>query len=402
VTAVLYEWSYFQIADAEDCLRKWAWERLEGVERERNKHAAFGIDGHDILKNWLAKREFDWKRPASKAAAELAKYLPMPQEIEPKHVELEFGFEILGEKFIGGADLFVEVGRLGRPVIYDHKFTTDPYKWALAPESFKDDIQATIYATYAIIKTRAPAVDVQWTYSASSGKPRARPVTATLTATDITPRMERTLTTAKVLRTLYEENPRALDLPPNVAMCEAYGGCPFRKCCNLTPSQMMEAIMAQGQTMAKTPEEYLAELRARRNGQAIQQPVNPPGGAPAPIDVSQPVQTQPVSDLAARMAERRKAMQAAAPAPAAAAAVQEISPSPPPPAEEKPARAPGRPKKDTSTPVADVFMEFLKVTWPVTHAEVLPRSEDDEQLVAELAASRADKLVMQQLKRFAG
>jgi len=392
---VHYESSYYQVDTFEQCPRKWGWEALDGVEREKNKFALLGISGHDILKGWLAERIFLWDQPASKIAAEMTKYLPPPQAVKREHVEMPFRMVLADVDFIGDMDLFVPAGVVSEfPRVYDHKFTTD-LKWAKPADLLDGDIQATLYAAAGLLKTGVREIEVQWTYGRTKGKPEAKPVVARFNGAMIRARVEKSIETSRHIRLIREAKLTALQLPYNAGACQAYGGCPFRQLCNLTPQEEMESVMSQGSAQ----ERFLAELRAgRQNGQPVTQPVNPPQTA------TQPASTGGVGVLAALKASTPPLpqMQVAAPAAPAAQVVPQAQILPQPqhtPATlpqsqvavevqvaepSKAARSPGRPK---TSPLEERWAGFLGAARLVN------------QSVAQ-AAVDADDMLREYLQRF--
>jgi PD-(D/E)XK nuclease superfamily protein len=381
---VVYEYSVFQIDNYERCPRKWGWLQLDGVVRgPKSKYQLFGIDGHGILEKWFKKRHFEWDRDASKAAAELAKLLPTPQEVDPANVEQPFGVTLAGFRFIGDMDLFMPKGPNGKPRIYDYKFPTS-LDWMLTPEAMVDDVQVTLYAAYGLLKTNAPEIEVQWNYSRRTGSPKALPVLNTLNGAAIRPRIEKTLESAREMKEIQEAGLTSLDLPFNPCECEAYGGCEFKSLCNLTAEQQMEAVMEQ----ASAKGSFLKKLQERRNGQPVEQPVNPEPPAAVAAPAPTPAPTNP---LAAKLAARNAA--------AAQAQVQSAPPLPEatPEPVATPARGPGRPKKDNTS---EVWSSFAQAALPAAIGYCLKEGVLGTDEAAQTAAEYADAMVLEYSKRF--
>jgi hypothetical protein len=298
---------------------------------------------------------------------------------------MPFGMALADVKFVGDMDLFMPAGTVSEfPRVYDHKFTRD-LKWALPAESMVDDVQATLYAAAGLLKTGAREIEVQWTYGKTEGAPKATATVARLNGSMIRARVERSIETSRNLRLIREAGLKTLDLPYNAGACQQYGGCPFRKLCNLTPEEEMESVMAQGSAQ----DSYLEQLRARKNGQGIAQPVNPPTAA-APTVVQSPVPSPaPASGGALAALQARRAIATPAPAQTTAAEPPAAAPSPvPEPAAEKPARGPGRPK---SAPLEERWAGFMAAATPL-----IVNMDGD----IATAAQMADDMLKEYLQRF--
>lgn len=335
------------------CNRKFAWRYIEGIAGAENKWATFGTNTHGHLERWLGNKipPLD-NTPEQRLAQVMLKHLPPPQAVIPSNVEIELSMRLGGIYFIGKIDLWMPEGysEVPMPIVYDHK-TTGDLQWALTPEGMKNDVQATIYAAWAMLKSRSPQVSVQWTYGVRSPQ-KAHPVRAVLTGRDIQERLSKNIESAKEMKALTLSGARALDVVYDASACEAFGGCPYKDNCNLSVEERIESIMAQGQEKQMTVEDRLKARRAKATG------VNPPAAAPAPAAPAPaapvpaaPVPAAPATDVAAvakpvinRLKERRKAGVptvdlSEAPAP---------PPPPPEPAEAEAKRGRGRPKGSTN------------------------------------------------------
>lgn len=334
-----------QVSTYELCARKWAWKYLDGIEGEENKWATFGTNTHGHLERWLSLKvpPLD-NTPEQKLAQVMLKHLPPPQAVVASDVEIELSLRLSGVYFIGKIDLWMPNGysEVPMPIVYDHK-TTGDLQWALTPELMKEDIQATIYAAWAMLKTRKEQVAVQWTYGVRK-PPRAHPVRAVLTGRDIQDRLSLTLASAKEMRDLYHSEKKALDVVYDASACEAYGGCPYRAHCNLTDEERIDAIMAQGQEKQLTIQERLKARSA-----AASKGTNPPAvAAPAEAPPASTTATEPsttkAKNLLSRMRDRvASGTPTTTETPAAPAAET--------PAPETPKRGRGRPRL-VSTPAA--------------------------------------------------
>jgi hypothetical protein len=121
-----------QLDTADGCLRKWAWEKIDGYPRPQNASAALGSEVHAQLEDWLQEgKPFDLTTKAGEVA--MAGYHLIPAPGTPHMaVEQEFVLEAWGHRIFGLKDLEFQ----DRPEVWDHKTTKDP-KWAKTPEELK-------------------------------------------------------------------------------------------------------------------------------------------------------------------------------------------------------------------------------------------------------------------------
>lgn len=252
-----------QISTAELCLRKWAFIYIEGLRTPPNKFAQFGTDTHSHLEKWLkAGRVPPDGEPTGALAQVMIPHLPPHQAVKPDNVEIGLGMTLGGIYFRGFIDLWMPEWpghKDWTPRVYDHK-TTSGLEWAKTSEGLTEDVQATLYAAWALMKSHAPTVSLQWTYGLTKGKPKSLPVIREgITGGMISERLGKTIDTAKETQLLKQSGVRALDVPYDANGCEAFGGCPFQERCNLSPAQRMRSLMSQGNTKA----DFLTKLRAR-------------------------------------------------------------------------------------------------------------------------------------------
>lgn len=341
-------YSASQIATAEDCLRKWAWDKIDGIKGDPNPHAQFGTATHDHLEAWLkAKTIPPDDTPEGVTAQAMIPALPPPQSVNPDDVEIKFGLMLGDFEFVGYIDLWVP-NRDPRPLVCDHK-TTGNLAYAKTPATLITDPQATLYGAWGMHHTNRTDIDLLWNYGTRHKRPKVLPVLATVTADDINPRLEQTIETARTLQAIHDSGVPAKDVPYDAAACEKYGGCPYRDRCNLTPQEILRSHMAN----EKTKGNFLAELRAKKaskskgNGKAAlphpppaktptiavpESPINPPE---APVEVLVEYEAAPVPEPAPKRGRGRpKGSKNDAPppappsAPAAPASAPQAAPRP--------------------------------------------------------------------------
>jgi hypothetical protein len=363
-----FQASASSVSTFEMCARKWAWQKLDGLEGAQHPSAAFGERVHGHLERWLAVKVPPQGTHEERVAQAIIPHLPPPQLVDPNDVEVGLSMRLGGVYFVGRVDLYLpRHPETGRPRVYDHKTTSD-FGWALAPELMADDVQATLYAVWGLLRSKAEAVDLQWTYGLTKGSPKSLPVVQTVTSADIKARVTKSIETARVMRELTRmEGLTAIEVPYNAEACEAYGGCAFRENCNLSAQERIESIMSQGNAQGS----LLDQLRAKRNANkspapapgTSSQPVNPPIASGPPAE-SVLASVSPIEKLRQKKAEQAAAAAATTPAPA-----PEPEPEVEEPAPEAPATraGPGRLRKAAPAPAAvdDLEPKRLWVTFAV-------------------------------------
>lgn len=319
-----------QVSAFELCPRKWAFRYIDGVESPPNKYAELGLDTHGHLENWL--RQGIVPGPASDKSVQLAQalipHLPVPQIVDPQNVELDQYYSLCGVTFNLKVDLFMPAlttqvwfcglchapqfqtpsgivcvnghggvqgysAAVTRPRVIDHK-TCGDFKWALTSETLPNDVQGSLYGGWALHKTLASEVDLQWNYVRTKGAIATHPVVATVTGRRIQERLGKSLESARKMRVIAESGVKAMQVDYDARGCSAFGGCPHQARCNLSPQQRMSSVIAQvtaarekaGETTMGSTEDFLASLaRPGPNGASAQ---------PAQAPMQYPPQQQPM------------------------------------------------------------------------------------------------------------
>lgn len=295
-----------QISTFELCPRKWALRWLEGVESPPNKYALLGIETHGHLENWLRQSLVPGSdEKGAELARALIPYLPPPQIVDPQNVELDQYYNLCGVKFNLKVDLFMP--KWGEaPRVFDHKSCGD-LKWALASDQLASDVQASLYGGWALHKTQASFVDLQWNYVRTKGAVTVLPVVARVRGRDIQERLGKSLESARKMRVIAESGVRGMDVPFDARGCSAFGGCPHQQRCNLSPHQRLVSIVAQATASERKgsnmgTEDFLAQLAAGKANGSQQQPTQAP------------MQQQPVNFAAQAPAQQPMNFAAQAPA----------------------------------------------------------------------------------------
>lgn len=434
---VLFETSPTDVDIYELCPRKWAFAWINGLRPPKHPSALKGIKVHKHLELWLKKRVPPGGNEEARVAQVMLPHLPPPHLVDPGNVELNAGIVLGGVRFAIAIDLFMpELEPL--PVVYDHK-STSSFDWCLSPDTMDQDIQATLYAAWAMVTSRRDRVAVQWTYGRTKGAPLAHPVRAELGAGQITGRLERTVRSAREMQLILEQVPRgrALDVVHDPGACDAYGGCPFQELCNLTPEERLRAIMSQGTVR----ENYLERLRSRKqNGAGAspgqvnpdpvppQQPAQQAQAAPPPAQQATPPAAPAApaggNRLTARLAAKKAGQAQAAPQSAAEAqqpAAQQAPAAQPQqpaaaqaeaqPAQEAPRAPRGRPRKDAApetSPPPQPSEQWLLIVAAASKS-MLAKFEPEElidaealETIATAAGTYADRVMLEYVQRFGG
>jgi hypothetical protein len=318
-----------QVQTFVDCQRKWAWRYVEGIEEPPSAAAELGRSVHAELEKYLSGGEVDFTTEIGYIAASGLEHLPQPGT-PGLAIEQEFHFEgPSGHSYLGYKDL-EQPG-----AVTDHKTTSD-LRWQKTSEDLKTDIQATLYAVDYFRKYHEENdVELRWVYYQTRNT-RKSAVTRLRVHQEET--WQRFLEIEKIAEQMeLASHQRALDLPPNISSCSAYGGCPHQGRCNLSPFEKMRAHVEQNK--------LLAALQAKKNGASapghqaeIPAAVAASAAAPPPATFASPPPVTGVTNklLASLQARGAPAASAVAAAPAVAPAAinpPEYQPPPAPPAQ---------------------------------------------------------------------
>jgi PD-(D/E)XK nuclease superfamily protein len=255
-----------QIQTFSECQRKWAWRAIEGVEEPPNAAAERGRAVHAELEKYLRGGEIDFTTEIGYIAAAGLEHLPKPSP--ELLVEQEFHFEgPSGHSYLGYKDLEVP------GTIFDHKTTSD-LKWQKTADELRQDIQATLYAVdYFRNHPEEPDVELRWIYYQTRNTRKSAVTRLRVNQAEV---WHRFLEIEKIAERMHAaiqsdgEPVKALDLPPNINHCAAYGGCPHQGRCNLSPFDKMRSHVEQNK---------LTMLLKSKNGAAAQPA--PPAPTPA-------------------------------------------------------------------------------------------------------------------------
>ena len=214
------------------------------------------VDDNQLQPYLKTGRTFDYTRESGYIAATSLAYLPAPQsnnlEVQ-KHFSMPSPTWVDGEHvgfgYQGYIDLWLPRGGMPGiegevPVVCDFK-TTGNWKYAKTEGQLATDVQAQIYATWAMYSTKSPIIDLVWLYMSTKGPRKAKKVHLRVTSDDVANEFLKINATALEIHEIKQTVTDPMDLPPNPAQCDAFGGCPYRHKCNLGPGEKIDAAAAQ-------------------------------------------------------------------------------------------------------------------------------------------------------------
>ncbi len=264
------QWSPSGIGSFLECQRKWAWRKIAKIEAPGGAGAELGTRTHAVLERYLGEGtmpDFVADSEASTVASSGLHMLPAPKT-EGMLLEQHFRFKSVrtGLIYHGFKDVEIRPGvpvpSLGLdgtvPIVIDHKTTKSIASYAKTESDLQDDAQSVLYGLDSMARFNASAADLAWIYYQTKGAKRSH---ATVTRLHLKQAMRVFNVIEEVAAEASEvldKGLQPLDLPPNPSACSAFGGCPYRELCNLSPSQKARSRMS-------SPSSAIADLRARLN-----------------------------------------------------------------------------------------------------------------------------------------
>jgi len=263
-TDIKLQVSATQINEYMTCKRRWVAGYLLGLKQPQTEAMAFGEAGHkmletyhktgtppDVTQPWQFTKDSRIRYPGLSAKKAL-KHIPPPGTGRSEH---GFSFVIKGFKFVGYIDLewFQSETEL---YVTDYKFVSS-YQSALDAMTLADNVQATIYATKAIIEHNVDSVNLKWIYVLSTKNPSARPIETMLSKNQTGKQMQKLLRICEEMYSLKQEiqeirskndkdyNEILNIIPPTMQSCSRYAGCYYINRCNFTPEEMMKGDLEE-------------------------------------------------------------------------------------------------------------------------------------------------------------
>ena len=341
-----------QISLFRECNRKWGFRYLSGQKTPQHPSAALGTEVDDTqLQPYLREgRPLDFTRTSGYIAAPGLVLLPDPKThglevqkhfILPSPSTTDFAYQ-------GYIDLWLPRGGLPDletlPTVVDFK-TTGNWKYAKTKTQLANDVQAQLYAAWAMHETGSDSVDLAWIYFATKGKYQAKRVHLRVVKSHVDAQLASINETAVDMFLVRKARPDPLELTPNPEMCGAYGGCPYTAQCNLSPTENVDAMAAQWRRskepiLAESTMSLLARMKAKAAG------ATPSLGTPPPVTDAD--RAEAAVRVAAMIAGEDVGINPPEsklpPAPPVGSAVEATAPVRDTVAPEK--RKPGRPRKD--------------------------------------------------------
>lgn len=296
---------------ATNCMRAWGYRYLLGMRdleldwfdieagrvqaTSRQRVTALGKAVHGVLERYFRREPVDWSTTPAHIALPGLAYLPHPTDLRGVWIEHPIAIDtrqwaptIEPLRFEGYKDLVADDGK--HLWLIDYKTTRD-FKWQRTPLELGRDLQAVTYEVDVEQRWgRRPRT--RWVYFRTRGNPQARPTDFDLTGEAVGDVMMAAILQAddlrQKMRAFRNNHLRVVDLDPNPAHCEAYGGCPYHKDrggpCDATfdPSQLAKGY------------EQMAELNEFQK-RCIAMGMTPPGGIAAPAVMPAPEVASPPS-----------------------------------------------------------------------------------------------------------
>lgn len=92
-------------------------------------------------------------------------------------------------------------------------------------------IQSSVYAKYAFLKTQAEKIKLKWVYYTTNSKPKSQLVEVEYPVAQLEIAFTPIEAAAKKMLQLYDQKPAVGQVEPNLWACSQYGGCPFKERC---------------------------------------------------------------------------------------------------------------------------------------------------------------------------
>lgn len=327
------------------CKRKYAFSYVCGIKSPGTKAQELGKEVDDNqLQPYLSKgRSIDAHIPAGEIALSALKYLPQPMhpglEVQkalwmpsPSKLFAYRGYLDLWLPFRGLPDMPSD--EPGIPIVSDFK-TSGNLDWAKTETTLAEDVQAQLYATWAMWERKVRTVDLVWIYMLTKGtKRKSKRVHIRVDGAHVFHQFKKI---DALGRQIYELRKAAEGLEgdaamafamaqkPNPSACGAFGGCPHRHLCNLTDLEFVDTLNAPGAATKRylpvmESIDLFADLETRKPeapAEVVALGINPPEkdlpeapavGAVVIPDAQPPL---PASEQKAKRTRRTKAQMAA-------------------------------------------------------------------------------------------
>lgn len=261
------------------CQRSWGARYIAGLPEPPNQYAERGTAVHKVCEDWiLSAKPPDLTTLYGRIAYPAIKCIPAPRTngLLPER-KVDWTADGVAWNFI--KDL--EFPGLDTH-IWDYK-TTSNLMYQKTPDLLvNSDPAGIVYAAHAFELHRAKSVTLEWLYLTASPPHRCLPVIARPAKQHCLERFAWLNSVAKTMIEHRKAGTNWLDLEPGPSYCNAFGGCPHRAACNLSPIDEFRSMLSMSDVATVKPVETAGFLAAiskfATNGQTPAQPV-----APAPI-----------------------------------------------------------------------------------------------------------------------
>lgn len=258
-----------QISLFNECERKYGFSYILKIRQPETPAQALGlsVEQDEITPYLLHGRPFS-STPAGVIARTATNFLPAAKVVQPAWLQHEFRIENADGRFLflGYKDLRLPRSEIlpalkllpnaaTTPCVVDFK-TTKHFRYRKTAEILKTDVQANLYAFDEFIQNpELDFVDLYWlSMCTKEGEAEADFAHYRAHKDDVaaeTAKIEETaerLYQIRVKAPSLETDPEGarayvMSLMPNGNACDAYGGCPHRKTCNLAPKQHRESAI---------------------------------------------------------------------------------------------------------------------------------------------------------------
>lgn len=312
-----------QVSRHDECKRAWWFQYVMGLPVPQKASAALGEAMHAQLEKYLNDGTLpDVSTPAGRIAMPGLKYLPKPGTVftevpmsSKKKREDDPDPDVplpgnMPKLIVAGMPVngFIDVLDLSgpHPVVTDHKSTSD-LKWAKTEADLREDVQGTLYGTYALdvlaaMGVHADVVEFGHVVYLTKGAPTAKATRVTLTREHLASEVRNIEAKVNEMKvTAQARTPAAVE--GNASACRNYGGCHFRDKCsalgmfeNAAPTGIFKNIETvtpandkkENTPVTTDPLAAIAALRAKKAAADAGQASAAPAPAPTPAPVAAP------------------------------------------------------------------------------------------------------------------
>lgn len=323
---VQFQFSATQIKTGILCLKKWAYQKIDKIEEKKpeiqhNEPSGSVLGGilHQEIEEWL---KHGTKPPTNSPSWQCIPFLPLPHELEDKHIESEFEFVTAHGSCRGFIDVVIpDLSKVTVPqhlktlpknavVVIDHK-SCKSHRFVPTEKQLSADPQVILYGMAVRLLLALPEdTDVYFSFNYFTKKePYAvKAVVVRQTSEDVVKGFLAFDQLLLHMKELFTTQTKAEFVLGNRNSCGSYGGCYMREQCpdsdrNKPISIGLGSIQTWAVSNKKEPEmssnalELAKKLAAKQAAQAQNQTPAPTpsseGPSVTPIEVAQKAITEP-------------------------------------------------------------------------------------------------------------